>query len=205
MSVPEPTPTRRVLHRWSSPGLLLAGVLLLLMGALIAAYPTYRFADDLIMGVTHPVAEFDAGETHEFRDDTPFSRYYLAMEVNSHQDPLPPLQVHLNALGVEAGQGGEEIETEPTNSWASILGREYKRFLIISPPASGEFSISVDAPPGEDFLLYREINDVYAHALKRVTPYWLAALLPTMAALVLLGILIVRLVNATSRVDLRLG
>lgn len=84
------------------------------------------------------------------------------------------------------------------------MGREYKQFLVIEPPADGRLTIRIDTVDSEDFLIYRRIDDVFERSIRRSMPLWITAALPLLGGGILLGVVLVRLVNTSSRVELRI-
>jgi hypothetical protein len=187
-----------MLNRLSNLHLLGIAALLLLLSLAIAIYPTLTFVRGFFMGTLHPLDQFDSGETVEFVDATPYSRYLLSMEVEERNPPLPDMQISVT------DSSGNTPHTEQLNRWNAVMGREYKQFLVIEPPADGKLTIRIDTAENEDFLIFRNIEDVIEHEAKRSTPLWLVALLPLIAMLVLMGILITRLMRASEQVTLSL-
>jgi|GEM_PF-3454689 len=183
------------LARHSTVKIGLCALVLILVALLIAVYPTIRFVRGFTMGTLHPIAEFESGETFEFQDPNPFSAYYLSMSVSSRDAQLPEMD-----LSVSNTQG--LIEGDPINRWNSVMGREYKQFLIIPVQSDGKLTIEINTPENEDFLIYRKIEDVIAHELDRAKLLWIIALVPLLCALGFLIIVLVRAINSSSRVDL---
>lgn len=187
-----------MLKRLSNLRLLGIAALMLLLSVAIAIYPTLTFVRGFFIGTLHPLDQFDSGETLEFSDDSPYSRYVLSMEVDERNPPLPDMQVMITA------SDGTVPHTEPINRWNSIMGREFKQFLVIEPPADGRLTIRIDTEANEDFLVYRRIEDVVEHELKRSTPLWLVACVPLVIMIVLVGILITRLIRDSDQLSLSL-
>ncbi|MCA9274772.1 MAG: hypothetical protein KDA29_01990 [Phycisphaerales bacterium] len=187
-----------MLKRLSNLRLLGIAALMLLLSVAIAIYPTLTFVRGFFIGTLHPLEQFDSGETLEFSDDSPYSRYVLSMEVDERNPPLPDMQVMITA------SDGTVPHTEPINRWNSIMGREFKQFLVIEPPADGRLTIRIDTEDNEDFLVYRRIEDVVEHELKRSTPLWLVACVPLVIMIVLMGILITRLIRDSDQLSLSL-
>lgn len=187
-----------MLKRLSNLRLLGIAALMLLLSVAIAIYPTLTFVRGFFMGTLHPLEQFDSGETLEFHDQTPYSHYVLSMEVDERNPPLPNMQIAVTA------SDGTVPHTEPVNRWNSIMGREFKQFLVIEPPADGRLTIRIDTEDNEDFLVYRRIEDVIEHELKRSTPLWLVACVPLVIMIVLVGILITRLMRDSDQLSLSL-
>ncbi len=173
-------------------------MILVMLGLLIAAYPTYTFVRGLVIGSLHPLEQFDSGETLEFTDSDPYSGYLLSMEVDERNAAIPPMEIDLRT------SDGTPPETSPIDRWNSIMGREYKQFLVIEPPTDGRLTIRIDTVDSEDFLIYRRIDDVFERSIRRSMPLWITAALPLLGGGILLGVVLVRLVNTSSRVELRI-
>ncbi|MDF1809197.1 MAG: hypothetical protein P1U42_05820 [Phycisphaerales bacterium] len=183
------------LAKYSTAKIGLCALALILFAFLIAVYPTIRFVRGFTTGTLHPVAEFESGEFFEFHDTDPISAYYISMSVSSRDAQLPEMD-----LSVSNSQG--IIEGDPINRWNSVMGREYKQFLIIPEQSDGKLTIEINTPENEDFLIYRKIEDVIAHELDRAKLLWIVALVPLVCALGLLLIVLVRAINSSSRVEL---
>jgi hypothetical protein len=186
------------LSRQSTTKLWMLTVGLVLLALLIATYPTLTFVRGFTIGSLHPLAEFESGEDFTFVDDDPYSSYLLSMTVSERNAPIPEMDVQITSAD-------GEVETQSINRWNSIMGREYKQFLRIAPVPSGELRIRIDAQENEDFLLFRSINDVVDRELSRAIPIWIAALVPMLGAIMLLGVILVRFINASSEVNLHVS
>jgi hypothetical protein len=192
------TPKQSILSRQSTSKLTVLGIVLVLLSILIATYPTLTFVKGFTMGTLHPIAEFESGEDFSFVDDDPYSSYLLSMSVSERNAPIPEMEV-----SIETPDG--EVVTESINRWNSVMGREYKQFLKIAPVESGKLRFRIDAEENEDFLLFRSINDVLDRELGRAIPIWLVALVPLMIAVGILGVILVRFINASSEINLHVS
>lgn len=186
------------LGRISIAGLLFIALVLLVLSIVIAVYPTYTFLRSFVVGSLHPLEQFDSGETLEFFDEDPYTGYLLSMEVDERNATIPPMEIE-----VRTSEGGRP-ETSPINRWNSVMGREYKQFLVIEPPADGRFTIMIETEDSEDFLIYRRIDDVFERAVHRSMVLWLLAALPLLGALAMLALVLMRVINSSSKVDLRI-
>lgn len=186
------------LGRISIAGLLFIALVLIVLGVLAAAYPSITFVRNFMIGSLQPLEIFDSGEQLNFVDEEPYSSYYLSMEVDERNADLPEMQIEILT------SDGTPPVTSPINRWNSMMGREYKQFLVIEPPADGRLSITVSTPENEDFLIYRSIEDVFEREIRRAMPLWLLAALPFLGAVAMLGLVLMRLINTSSKVDLRI-
>ncbi len=186
------------ISRQSTSKLTLLGVVLVLLAILIATYPTLTFVKGFTVGTLHPIAEFESGEDFTFIDDDPYSSYLLSMSVNERNAPIPEMHVTIDTAD---GQ----VQTKSINRWNSLMGREYKQFLWISPVESGKIQFHIETQENEDFLLFRSIDDVLDRELGRAIPIWLVSLVPLLLAIVLLGVILVRFINASSEVNLHVS
>ena len=186
-----------MLRRLSNSQLVLCAVLFLLIAMVIAAYPTYTFVRGFVVGALYPLEQFDANTTVNFKDDDPYARYVLALDVDHPDEPLPAIHVNLDS------PDGEVI-TEETNQWARLFGREYRRFLIITAPPSGRFNVTVESDSNADFLIYRKIDDVYERELGRSMILWITACVPVIPMLTCISIVLWRIIHASDKLTLDL-
>lgn len=186
-----------LIARLSNPRLALIATILLLLSMLIAFYPSLRFVRGVIIGTLHPLAEFDSNEPFEFYDDNPYTTYWLAVQVDDHDAPIPQLDVNIvSTLG--------EVQTESINRWSSMMGRKYKQFMIVTPPADGRFSINITTESNEDFTIFRRPEDVLKYELNLAAPIWIVAGFPFVCSLFLFGIVVFRLATASNKIDLQI-
>lgn len=191
-------PKPSFLSRQSTAKIGLIALGLIALTLIIAAYPTYTFIRSFTTQSLEPIAEFESGETFEFIDDDPYSDYRLSMSVANRDTPVPPMEISItNAQG--------EVQTEQINLWMSMMGRQYKQFLHIPAQPEGALTIRIDTPENEDFMIFRHIGDVAEQAKNRALPFWLLSLIPLSGAIACFGIMLVRAVNASSRVDLHVS
>lgn len=175
-----------MLKRLSNAQLLGISALLLLLSVAIAILPTVSFLRGFMVGTLHPLEQFDSGETLEFVDPDPYSGYLISMEVDERNASLPPMQIQLTS------SDGTETRTSRIDRWNSVMGREYKQFLVIEPPADGRFTIRIDTPDDEDFLIYRRIDDVIEREARSSAPIWIVASIPFVLMIIGLGIVFSR-------------
>lgn len=185
-----------VLSRVSTAQLALATVMLIVVALAVAVYPTVAFVREFVVGALQPVARFDANEPYAFTDPDPYASYNLAIEVDGRAQTLPEMDVRLDTV-----QG--PAQTQPLDRWSSLMGRQYSHFLSIAPPPEGVLDIEITTEGNEDFVLFREIEDVYAKALGRAVPLWVVALIPLVLGLAALGMTIARLAYSSGEVRLR--
>lgn len=191
-------PKPSFLSRQSTAKIGLVALGLIALAVAIAVYPTIQFGRAMSVEGLQPVATFESGETFEFIDPDPYSGYRLTMSVNERNSPLPPMEVSVsNADG--------EVEGTPIDMWSSVMGREYKHFLKLPPQPDGKLSISIDTPENENFLIFRKISDVVSEARARALPLWITSLIPLGAAIFCLGIILVRAVNASSKIEMHVS
>lgn len=186
------------LGRISTAGLLFIAMVLIGLGLLTAAYPTFTFVRQFMISTLQPLEIFESGETIEFVDDDPYSDYYLSMEVDERNADLPEMQVDI------VTSNGTAPVTSPINRWNSMMGREYKQFLVIEPPPDGQLSITITTAETEDFLIYRDVQDVFEHEIRRAMPLWVLAAVPLLVTVLILGLVLMRLINTSNKVDLRI-
>lgn len=184
------------LSRVSTAQLALATGVLIVLGLAIAVYPTVSFVREFVVGALQPVGRFDANEPYAFTDPDPYAQYSLAIEVDGRDQALPEMDVRL-----DTDQG--PAQTKPLDRWSALMGREYAHFLRIAPPPEGVLDIEITTEGNEDFVLFREINDVYTRALGRALPLWVVALVPVVLGLAALVLMIARLAHSSSEVRLR--
>ena len=187
-----------LLHQLNTPVLLLVASGLLILCLLTVASPSLRFVRGVFTGSLHPLDQFDSGETLEFEDPQPYSNYLLAMEVDERHQAVPEMQVNIHT------STGEEPITRPINRWNSVMGREYTQFLIIESPIDGKLTITIETEQNQDFLIYREINDVLEHELKRVTPFWIGGIILLVLSVILFSIALMRLIRQSEQLDLQI-
>ena len=130
-------------------------------------------------------------------DADPHSNYLLSMEVEERIGVLPTMEIE-----ILTSEGLAPISSS-IDRWTSIMGRQHQQFLVIEPPADGQLTFTIQTEESEDFYLHRSMDDVFAREIKRSTPLWLVALLPLLGAAALLVLAATRMINATSRIDLR--
>jgi len=177
-------------------GLLALG--LIAISVAIAVFPTIGFVRAITIDALQPLALFDSGETFEFVDDDPYSDYFLSMTVTQRDQEIPPMEISItNAQG--------EVTGSSINIWNSVMGREYKQFLRIPTQPDGKLTFHIDTPENEDFLIFRRIGDVLSQAKSRALPLWTLAAVPLLCAIGCLGIILVRAVNASSRIELHVS
>lgn len=186
-----------MIARLSHLKLLLIALGMLIASILIAIYPSYTFVRGFVEGAMFPLEQFDSNETLEFRDETPYSGYILSLDVDHPDEPLPSVHVIVNSPD-------GEVRTEEMSMWAKVFGREYRRFLIIDAPPSGRFDITVECESSEDFLIYRNVDDVLSREIKRSTPLWIAACVPLILMVITMAILITRLMRDSDQPSLSL-
>lgn len=175
-----------MLKRLSNLQLLGITVLLLVLSFGLAVYPTVSFVRGFFMGTLHPLELFDTGETVSFVDPTPYSGYLISMEVGERNAEVPALDIQL------AKSDGSVPETIVIDRWNSIMGREYKQVLLIDPIPDGHLTIRIESEENQDFLLYRQIDDVLERELGRSMPLWIVALCPFVLTILCIGILMAR-------------
>jgi hypothetical protein len=186
-----------ILGRLSVAGMLLVALLMIVLFILIAAYPSVTFVRNMFVGTLLPLEQFDSGETLTFEDTGSYTGYLISMEVDERNADLPTMQVEiLNS------QGNAPVSS-PLNRWNSVMGREYKQFIEIDPPDDGKLTITIETEESEDFLIHRRIDDVFEREVLRSTPLWIVSLIPLMIAVVLIAIAMIRMINESSKVDLR--
>lgn len=182
----------------SNAQIALSATILLIVAIAIASYPSLRFVRGVIVGTLHPLAEFDSNEPFEFYDDNPYTTYWLAMQVDERNAALPEMDVNIvSTLG--------EVQSESINRWSSMMGREYKQFLIVTPPADGRFSITITTDANEDFTIFRRPEDVLKHELNRAAPMWIVAGFPFVCTLCLFGVVVYRIITASSKIELQVS
>ncbi|MBO6513702.1 MAG: hypothetical protein JJ974_07045 [Phycisphaerales bacterium] len=177
-------------------GLLALGLIALTL--IIAAIPTIMFVRSFTADTMEPVAYFESGEAFEFVDENPYSDYLLSMDVPVRDGPLPEMEISVtNSDG--------EIETQSMNVWISMMGREYKQFLRIPKQPDGKLTIRIDTQENEDFMIFRHIGDVAQNATSRSLPLWILALVPLAGVLCCFGIMLVRAINASSKIEMHVS
>jgi len=179
-----------------STTLFLAAAGLFVLAVLVAVYPTVTFTRVFLTESLHPLETFDSGETIELNDPDPYSNYVLTMEVESRNAPVPSMDVTMT------GSTGAEPSTRPMNRWTSIMGREYKQFLEIVQPGDGRLTITIRTDEPEDFLIYREMDDVFERAVNGSIVLWIVAAVPLVGALACIVAAIVLGIREGGRIEL---
>ncbi|MFK7758668.1 MAG: hypothetical protein AB8C13_01835 [Phycisphaerales bacterium] len=187
------------MKRRSTPQLIGAAALCFALALIIAAIPTVVFVQTFINQAAKPIAEFPSNQPFEFVDDTPYSSYYLSIQVLDRDADLPEMTTLIT------NKAGEEIVGEPRNRWSSMMGRQYKRFLKIDQQNQGPLNFSVNTPQPQTLLIFRKVEDVSELALNKALPLWIISLLPLLAMVALLGIVLVRAINASSTVNMKIS
>ncbi|MGJ8635348.1 MAG: hypothetical protein ACSHX5_00685 [Phycisphaerales bacterium] len=191
-------PKPSFLSRQSTAKIGLLALGLIALALLIAAYPTYTFIRSFTTDSLHPIAQFESGETFEFIDDDPYSDYRLSMSVTHRDAPVPPME-----MSVTNDQG--EVQTNELDVWISLMGREYKQFLRIPQQPEGKLTIRIDTDENEDFMIFRHIGDVALQSKNRAIPFWILSLVPLLGAFGCFGIMLVRAVNASSKIEMHVS
>ncbi len=187
-----------MLRRLSNAHLLGIAALMLLLSVAVAFGPTIRFVRGFFVGTLHPLEQFDSGETVEFVDPDPYSGYLISMEVEERNPPLPDMEISIST------SGGTTPETSRIDRWNSMMGREYKQFLVIEPPEDGRLTIRIDTEENEDFLIYRRIDDVLEREVRAAAPMWIAATVPLTLMIITLCIILTRLMRESDKPSLDL-
>lgn len=194
MTNPKPS----FLSRQSTAKIGLLALGLIALSIAIAVYPTIRFGRAISVEALQPLAMFESGESFEFTDDEPYSDYLLSMTVAERDTPIPAMEITIT------NEQGEVTGTS-MNLWVSVMGREYKQFLRIPAQADGKLTLRIETPENEDFLIFRKISDVMEQAKSRALPLWILALLPLLGAFGCFGIMLVRAVNASSKIEMHVS
>lgn len=177
-------------------GLLALGLIALAL--LIAVFPTISFVRTFTNGSFEPITEFQSNESFEFVDDDPYSDYLLSMSTTNRDAPVPPMEIIItNSQGV--------VEGRAINTQVSMMGREYQQFHRLPAQSDGKLTIRIDTPENQEFLIFRQIGDVAMHAKNRALPFWILSLLPLLGALGCFGIMLVRAVNASSKIEMHVS
>lgn len=182
--------------RLSITTLLIIALVLFVLGVLLAILPTYSFIRNFAVGTLHPLEVFDSGEAVEFIDDNPYSGYLLSVEVDELSAPLPEMNIVITT------SDGTSPQTSEINRWNTLMGRDYKQFLMIEPPADGLLNIQINTPENEDFLIYRRIDDVLEREIRRTLPEWTVSSIPILGSLAILMRILIRMITTSSNLDL---
>lgn len=192
------SPKPSFLSRQSTAKVGLLALVLIALSTAIAVYPTLRFGRAISIEALQPIASFESGETFEFSDDDPYSEYLLSMTVTERDTPIPPMEITItNTQGEVAGTS--------MNLWNSVMGREYKQFLRLPAQPDGMLTLRIETPENEDFLIFRRFGDAFQEAKSRALPLWILALLPLLIAFGCFGIMLVRAVNSSSKIEMHVS
>lgn len=170
----------------STPRLLLAAVLLIVLALLIASLPSVRFFTQTFEQTMFTTAEFDANNevTIDLPDDR--TRYILAAVVDDPQEQPPATELTIRT------PKGEDVEHWESNGWMSKFGDHYRRIAQFRAPESKQVVITAVSGPNEDFVILRQPYDVIDYNLSVVRPWWIAGAVPFVLGVALIAFVICR-------------
>ena len=172
--------------------LIILSGLLFLIGLIALVGNTVLFIRAAFPEAAFPVAEFDANVPREFVIEDTDYRYIVYALVDSHESTAPEAIVSLLAAD------GTRIDTDPTQGYADLIGRYYKRLARFEVSQPGTLTITVGSGPTEDFAIFRDINDVLDRRTANAMPVWVVS-----AVLIVLsiGLLIVAMLKSEKDLD----
>jgi|GEM_PF-5282898 len=182
-------------ERLSTPKLFLIAGALFLISILAAIYPSTVYAKNVFIDVVFPIQKFDANTQTVLELPDAETRYVIAVAVTEPMGQAPPVDFE-----IDVDQG--ELDSSNPNGWISIMGHNYRSILIMSPTESQTVTITANADPGEDFVVYRVHTDTLNRRLAEALPWWITCSLPFLAGFVVILFIIFRIGFQTDDIKL---
>jgi len=189
----------KVRSQWlATPRLIIVGAILCLLGVAIAAYPSYLFMKHMWVDIVFPIQKFDANTETVLELPDSDTRYVIAVAVNERRGQAPPVEFVLSA---DVG----EVESNESRGSINIMGHYYQSLHIVSLTGSQKITVTAQADPSEDFIVYRFSRDTINRRLSETIPWWIAGGIPFFAGLGVVFFVIFRLAFQKDEIKLELN